>query len=547
MGPNYVPINPVVPSSWQNQTNETASFDAPDGTLLTVQTDESIAGTGHGLSSYDCPWWASFLDDNMLRLMELQRTKSPDLHGLRAAVDQAWQQRWVLKRGLYPRIENQFGRNERGGDPFGDQDFDNILRWDFSWELDLFGGVQRSIEAADRNLESQIETWRNANVFFAGEIGLFYTDLRANEARIALQLQDIEFYQFIVQLVEKKLSLGGTSEVDLEEAKAQLERVKALLPGLERQRDNARVEIARVVGAYSHEVDSLIDANLAIPQPTTEIRIPSPEMVLPQRPDIRRQERRVASQVATVAAEFAELYPNVSFPIVLEASDLATGAISDLTIGVAGSVLKRLVNPERERARIREQEALLQREIRTYERTLVTASAEVENAIVDVNSAYDQIAAISKAVESNQVAYEKLVSGYSKGLVDVRDVIRIRTSYFDTRTELIFAQNLLAKSTVQLFKAIGGIDVPPIPAHMVPSDYGVTESDNSSPFLSWLLSLNRDREKTLHTNRNDIRHQNRGLYEITLDGELQRTPDCETEPQRKRRESLPLKILNFDR
>ena len=235
VGPNYVPPEPVVPDDWQNLLiTHNLSDEGFVQSFGTIGSEPTLGQGKYTLTNEECPWGLSFLDDDLIKLIDLQRAQSPTLHEFRAAVDQAWHQRWVLKRGAYPHIELRSEHFQF----ILDQDFrsagsrthDNVYRADIGWEIDMFGGIQRQVEVADRNLESQVESWRNAVLFFAGEIGLFYTDLRVNEHRIELQKQNIEFYEEVVQLVQQKVEFGGTAKIDLEEAQARLEKERQSMP-----------------------------------------------------------------------------------------------------------------------------------------------------------------------------------------------------------------------------------------------------------------------------------------------------------------------------
>lgn len=534
VGPNYKAPSARVPSHWQNLQStsplngDDLAVDDPiaevDNIIKTISLGYDVCDQQYvyTLTGQQCPWWQEFLDEDLKCLIGMQRARSPRLHELRASVDQAWHQRWVLKRGFFPHFENE--ARYQTAIPSSSDDgrvHNNILRAEMGWELDLFGGRQRAVEVLHRNLEAQVETYRNGMVFLAAEIGLFYTDLRVAEARIELQKENIEFYEEVVQLTEEKLALGGIAEIDLDESRARLERERAALPDLERARDAAKVELARVVGVYSEELDPLITPKQEIPAPGTEITVPTPADVLPLRPDIRRLERKVAAQVGRVAFEFAEqLYPKFSFNYVWDGSDMVIPILNRHGIGLVANNAKRLIATEIERTKIREEEAILQRELHNYQLGLVTASSEIESAIIDLRIAQKKLRALEKALASNQTAFDRVYDAYRSGLLDVRDIIRIRADLFFTQTELIFARNLMAKGTVRLYKALGGVDIPAVPPKMIKSEYDVTDVSDNNRFLSRLFSLNRDTDDTLRTSRVRARMGQEPWYHVTEDGVL---------------------------
>ncbi|MFN3190549.1 MAG: TolC family protein [Aureliella sp.] len=522
-GPNYQSPIPQLPSDWQSTPKSGHALEI-ENIVQTVNLGRGVVAHdyAYSLSSTQCPWWEVFLDEDLRCLIGMQRARSPRLHELRAAIDQAWHNRWNSKLGFFPEITGATGYESflSNSEPAGTRLHSNLLSASVDWELDLFGGRQREVEAADRNVEAQVETYRNGMVFLASEIGLFYTDYRVAEARIQLQLDNIELYEQVVRVTREKLEFGGVAQVDLDEAEARLSREVAALPNLEGIRDEAKIELARVVGVYSEELDPLLTPNQAIPSPGRQIIVPSPSDVLPLRPDIRRQERQIGRQVALVAKEVADLYPTLNFSYTWNGGDLALPILNPSTLGFLIQNARRLVDFERERASIKAAEAQLQRELHNYQLGLVTASSEIENAIVDLQIAGKRLASLELALAKNKQAFDRVYDAYLSSLVDVRDIIRIQGDLLATQTEYIFAQNLLAKGTVRLYKAVGGIDVPAIPARMLESPYQVADASQGNPFLSRVLSLGRDTQETLQTNRVKARIGRQPWYHVGEDGVL---------------------------
>lgn len=520
IGPTYTPVTADVPESWHKIGNVSNTEPRSYQTVLDSQVEVHCEYEGSQISSQECPWWEVFLDEDMQRLTEVMLERSPTLHETRARVDQAWQQRWVIRNGFYPHFEFQTGHAQQVLNPnvaSNRRDFANTLRADMGWELDVFGGRRRESEAADRNIESQVESWRLGVVFLTGEIGLYYTDYRVAEARVRLQRDNVAFYEEITNFVSDKLELGGAPKIDLDEAKARLIRERAALPELERLRESALVSLANAVGIYSESLEPLVSPNRPIPAPNPTIVLPSPARVLMARPDVRRQERKVAGQVAQIGVAWSDFYPRIKPSYAYNAANNPTDFIRHAFV-LSGLISKRIVNPKSEIARVKEQEIGLQRELHTFQQSLITAAAEVEGAIVDVNRANEEIVAQELAVSSNQEAFQAVYDAYREGLVDVRDIIRIRNDLITSQTELIFAQNLLAKATVRLYKAVGGIDVPHVPASMTNSTYQVADSNRASTFLSRIFSLNRDTDGTLHIDRREEMERTKAWYHISPDG-----------------------------
>lgn len=532
VGPNYAPPTPTVPDTWRSLTSE----DPLDELVGTVRVAEafpdqlSMTSECLPLSSLECPWWQEFVDPDLVTLIGLQQAKSPTLHEVRARVNEAWHQRWVLKQGFFPQFSLSTGRSQNILDSAiaaGSEDYQNTLRADMGWELDLFGGRQRQVEAADRNIESQVESWRGSHVFLVGEVGLYYTDYRVALERIELQKSNVTFYEEMRQTVVGKFEFGNVAEIEVKQTDARLQREKAALPRLLAARDNAKNELARVVGVYVQELDTLLTPGLPVPTPSLVIDIPPPARVLRTRPDIRQLERKVAQQVANIGVAVSSLYPEISLDYSWNGGDAATDVIRHAFV-LGGEITKRIIAPDREKERIWEQEAGLQRELWNFDQGLITAASEVENAIVDVQRANEQIYEQQLAVNVNRESLARVYEGFRK-LPDynVQDIIRIRTELFNAQLELLAARNLLAKATLRLYKSIGGIDIPPIPERMILSPHAVKDYAGTNHFLSRLFSLDRDRSDSLHTNRQEARRYSAPWYHITPNGILKPGPPPE--------------------
>ena len=157
--------------------------------------------------------------------------------------------------------------------------------------------------------------------------------------------------------------------------------------------------------------------------------------------------------------------------------------------------MQRLFHAGADQARIDEAEAVLQQELREYEATLLQAVAEVENSLADIHYGRERLDRIRDAAEASGEAYRALSAAFDDGLIDVRDLIQAERAYFDQRTEVLFAENSMAKAAVALYAATAGGDVPAPPESSTPSGIQVEEYPHRSlpsQVLSRTFSLNRD-------------------------------------------------------
>jgi len=266
---------------------------------------------------------------------------------------------------------------------------------------------------------------------------------------------------------------------------------------------------------------------LPIPTPSLVIDIPPPARVLRTRPDIRQLERKVAQQVANIGVAVSSLYPQISLDYSWNGGDAATDVIRHAFV-LGGELTKRIIAPDREKERIWEEEAGLQRELWNFDQGLITAASEVESAIVDVQRANEQIYEQELAVNVNQESLARVYEGFRiLPNYNVQDIIRIRTDLLNAQLGLLTARNVLAKATLRLYKAVGGIDVPPVPERMLMSPHAVKDYSGTNHFLSRLFSLDRDRSDSLRTDRQEARRYSAPWYHITPNGILKPGPPPE--------------------
>ena len=114
VGPNYAPPTPRVPDTWRSLASEN-QLDELVGTVRVSEAfpDEmSMTSECMPLTGSECPWWHEFLDDDLRNLIDIQQSRSPTLHEVRARVNEAWHQRWVLKQGFFPQVTLRTSRSQ---------------------------------------------------------------------------------------------------------------------------------------------------------------------------------------------------------------------------------------------------------------------------------------------------------------------------------------------------------------------------------------------------------------------------------------------------
>jgi outer membrane protein, multidrug efflux system len=490
VGPEFLSPEMTLPSRWEH---------AP-------KTEEEIANLPLPASTQ--AWWDEFCDDDMKRLIARLIEVNPDLHRARASIDEALAQRKTHVAGRLPHVDFT-ARRDNGFAEFGNGKIERsnpqsqgyFWQIDAGWELDLFGEHSRAIEASDAEAKRKVEVWRDVLVFLIGEVGLYYTEMRVNEERTLMAKEFVDAYQEIVRVSQGREESGASSILDVEEAKARLLRQQANVPDYERLTAQARHQLARLLACSSEEISTMVTPNIRVPMPPLNIHAGIPADVVQARPDIRAAEDRIAAQVARLGLATTRLYPNLHLTGAITYEMITRGSTVDLlreTIGGGTTFAKRLFHAGADRARVAEQEAFLQQDIRSYEAAVFSAINEVEDALSDLHYGRLRKQLLDEAAQASSSASSRIREAYAFGLVDVGSLLRALEEDFDIQTERLFARSLLAKGSVRLYKATGGGQLP-LPPDETPENLVATENKGLLLPLSVLFSLGSDRNYTLHT------------------------------------------------
>lgn len=448
VGPDYQATSPATPAAWfqLDSSKEVArSEEAGDLSL----------------------WWHAFNDPLLSELVEKALHSSPDMRSAQARLRESRARRVVAGAGLYPDVGTSLdARRSKSSEEMGGGRARNSFSagFDASWELDVFGGTRRGIEAADADLESTQASLHDTQVSLAAEVALNYIELRALQTRLSIARDNLASQAETLQLTDWRAQAGLVSGQDVEQARTSLEQTRAQIPSLERSYAEAEHRLAILLGQTPGSLHARLTAAAALPVAPASVAVGIPADTLRQRPDVRSAERRFAAATARVGAAEAARYPkfNLSGSIGLEALTLSAlgnggaGAYS-LLAGISASIF----NAGRLRAHVEIQDAVREQAMIDYERTVLAALGDVENALVALARSREREAALTNAVESARNASLLARNRYSAGLIDFQSVL-------DTQRSVLVAEESLAltradgiSSLIRLYKALGGGWAPP--------------------------------------------------------------------------------------
>jgi NodT family efflux transporter outer membrane factor (OMF) lipoprotein len=440
VGPDYQPPEPGAPAAWTEAASPGA---APAGSPADLAR-----------------WWRGFGDARLDALVDQAIAGNLDLAMADQRIAEARAQRVAAAAGFYPSL-TAGARAERVGlklPPLSGRYDVLAATAETSWEIDVFGRIRRSVEAADASVEASVEDRRAVLVSLLAELGQDYAGLRSAQARLDIARRNIAAETEALDLTREKFRGGLGSELDVAQAEAQLATLKAVLPQL----DATVAEEAHAIGVLLGREPGALEAELAEPGalPPAPPVLPAslPSEVVRTRPDIRAAERRLAGSSAEIGVAVAARFP--SFTISPFAALAAGGWSALLTSkalqwGIGGSISEPVLDGGRraadvEAARARAEEARL-----TWRKTVLTAFQEVEDALVAwrlERQRHDQLAA---AAAADRIAVARATSLYRGGLGDFLAVLDGERSLYAAEDALATSDFTLTQETIRLYEALG--------------------------------------------------------------------------------------------
>lgn len=333
------------------------------------------------------------------------------------------------------------------------------MGFDASWELDVFGGNRRAVEAADADLEAVVEAERQVLVSLVAEVALNYIDLRAAQNRLAITQRNITAQAETAKLTAARYEAGLSSELDAVRARSLLAVFEGQVPLLGQQIASAIYRLGVLLGGEPGMLLAELEPSAPLPAVPAEIPVGLPSELLKRRPDIRVAERQLAAENARIGVAMADLYPKF----------FLTGGVSGQS-NVLGSALNNanqlwsfgpsvswpIFQGGRIRANIEVQNERQEQALIRYEQTIMQALADVETSLVSFTSEQVYRRSLQDAVAANQRAVSLANERYARGLEGFLNALQAQRDLFESEDQLVQSESIILANLVSLFKSLGG-------------------------------------------------------------------------------------------
>ncbi len=331
--------------------------------------------------------------------------------------------------------------------------------FDARWELDLFGGTRRSIEAAEADVQAVRERLRASALSLAAEIAANYIELRAAQNRLDVTQRTLEALARMETIMQDRFQAGLTSELDVVTAHAHWASTQAQLPVFHTQITAAIHRLALLLG---HEPGALkTELSIPAPLPTAPDAVPIglPSDLLRRRPDIRQAERQVVAATARVGVAMAELFPKFTLTAGLSGQSATLGSLASganrmwsFGPGISWPIFR----GGEIRANIETQNARQEQAAIVYEQTILAALGDVENSLAAFANEQTRIDSLRASVETHERAFRIANERYLHGLEGYLSVLQAQQNLYAAQDQLIQSQGFALTDLVSLYKSLGG-------------------------------------------------------------------------------------------
>jgi outer membrane protein, multidrug efflux system len=448
VGPNYEPPSAQAPAKWATP-------------LAAGESDAPAA-----LAS----WWTSFKDPDLDALISTAvrsnltlRVAEEHVREARAARDVVAGARWPSAGASAAYSKNRYGANSYpplGLFPGVPLDYNlYTVGFDAAWELDLFGGVRRAVEASSAEVGAAEYAWRDVLVSVLAEVARNYVDARAYQERLDITRQNIAAQQAIVELTRSRYQSGVASDLDVEQATALLTSTQAQLPAFESGFAQSVHHLAVLLGENPGAMLEKMSRAKPIPLTPPAVPVGLPSDLLRRRPDVQRAERELAASTAEIGVAEADLFPKFSLMGALGITSTSTSNLFEYASrywSAGPTVQWNLLQGGRLRANVRVQKARAEQALDTYRETVLVALEDAENALVAYAKEQTRRRSLAQSVQSSETAFQLSSELYRSGLVDFLNVLDAERTLYAAQDQLVGSTESVSLDLVQLYKALGG-------------------------------------------------------------------------------------------
>jgi multidrug efflux system outer membrane protein len=413
----------------------------------------------------DTAWWQGFGDPVLDALIAEALANNRDLRIAAARVDQAAGVLEQTRSPLFPQINYQassgryrFSEQSTTATPIGlanPTGYTSVLAG-ASWELDLWGRVRRQSEAAQANLLASEAARRGVVLSLVAQVATSYVQLRSLDLQLEIAERTRKAYAESLKLTQDKLEFGQVGQMQVAQVQSQLETAAARLPQIRTQIKLTENALAILLGRNPGPI--------ARGKPITELAAPPlpsgvPSALLERRPDLVQAEQQLIAANAQIGAAKALYFPTISLTGALgsASTDLSTLFSGPTRVwSYAGGLAGPIFQGGAIRGQLASAEAGQRAALANYERAIINAFADVDQALAARSDVAEQLAAQQRLVSALAEYSELARLLFDGGYMPYSTVLQAEQQLFPEELNLAAARGQALAATIAIYRSLGG-------------------------------------------------------------------------------------------
>lgn len=450
MGPDFAKPVPMLAEQW-----------AP------VASDE---GHSRGIESpVDPRWWERFGDVQLTALVVEAQQRNFDVQQAASRLEQSRAIRRQIAADNVPAVEgataySRSRTSQRGlNDPSGNGGKQAFNLWNgglgISWEVDLWGRVKRSVEAADASVQMAAEDRHGVQLLIIVQTARQYIELRSTQQALAVVQQNLHIARRSLDLTRLQVQEGVATDLEVSEAAAQVAEIEARQAPLQQRSAQLINALSLLVAREPRALQQQLGVPAAVPAFTSDVPVGLPSELAQRRPDIRWAEAQLHAATASIGVAQADFYPRITLSgnlgvQALQLSDLGSWGARSFAFGPGLSVP--IFDGGRLQGALQLQGGRQQEAGIAYQQTVLRAWHEVDDALVAYQASQRRRDSLQQAVVHSQRALDSVHQQYTQGTVDFLNVLTVQNGLLANEAALVDSTAAVSLALVELFGALGG-------------------------------------------------------------------------------------------
>ncbi len=442
VGPNYHAPETSLPAAWTGGITSNGPVIAATSPAATTN------------------WWAAFRDPALDSLISRAMVSNLDLKQAESRIRQSRAQRAVITAGFWPSV-NATGEYRDSRQSGANTKSVNLYQagLDASWELDIFGGTRREVEASDADIAASIEDKRDVLVTLEAEVALNYISLRGVQQELVIARENLAAQEHSVDLTSQLFHGGFRSKLDVANAEAQVATTRSQIPVLEASARQSMYALSLLLARDPSALVQELSSEEPIPLAPPEVPVGLPSELLRRRPDVRLAEAKLHGATARIGVATADLFPKFSLTGSLGVSSAKSSSLvswDNRFYSFGPTVTWAVFHAGAIRANVAVQNELEKQELLNYQKTVLTALSDVEGSLVAYVKEQQHHQALAEAASANREAAALAMQLYTQGQTDFLSVLIAQRSLYASQDSVVQSERSVATDLVAVYKALGG-------------------------------------------------------------------------------------------